>query len=139
MIYGITLIILSILAVPSLLLSKKPNAAELLGKIEPYQGWIGLLFFFWGLWNIINAILGIGLLSQAPIWWATWLAGSVLQTLLGFLLGYSTMTSLIFSKNADAEAKAQEAHTKLAPLQGKIGLFGICLGIWMIVAHILFA
>lgn len=38
MIWGITLILLSILAVPSLLLSKRPDARELLEKIEPYQG-----------------------------------------------------------------------------------------------------
>jgi len=40
MIYGITLVLLSIIAVPSLILSKKPDAKELLKKIEPYQGWI---------------------------------------------------------------------------------------------------
>jgi len=38
MIYEITLILLSIIAVPSLILSKKPNAKELLEKVEPYQG-----------------------------------------------------------------------------------------------------
>jgi len=43
MIWGITLILLSIVAVPSLILSKKPNAKELLEKVEPYQGWIGLV------------------------------------------------------------------------------------------------
>ncbi len=53
MIYGILLILLSIIAVPSLILSKKPNAKELLEKIEPYQGWIGIVFFFWGVWGII--------------------------------------------------------------------------------------
>ena len=139
MIYGITLIILSILAVPSLLLSRKPDAQELLNKITPYQGWIGLLFFIWGLWNVIHAIINIGMLTQVPIWWATWLAGSVLETLLGFLLGYSTMVTLVLSKNAEAQEKAQKLHAKLAPAQGTIGLIGICLGIWMIVAHILFS
>jgi len=36
MFYGIQLILLSIIAVPSLILAKKPNAKELLEKIEPY-------------------------------------------------------------------------------------------------------
>ena len=49
MFYGIQLILLSIIAVPSLILSKKPNAAELLAKIEPYQGWIGLIFCIGGI------------------------------------------------------------------------------------------
>jgi hypothetical protein len=38
MIYGITLIVLSILAVPSLILSKKPEAKEYLDKFAPYHG-----------------------------------------------------------------------------------------------------
>ena len=55
MIYGITLILLSIIAVPSLILSKKPNAQELLDKVAPYQGWIGLVFCFFGVWGVISA------------------------------------------------------------------------------------
>ena len=87
MIYGITLILLSIIAVPSLILSKKPNAKELLQKVEPYQGWIGLVFCFWGIWGIITAFLNMGWITTAPIWWFTLLAGSLVEAVLGFMLG----------------------------------------------------
>jgi hypothetical protein len=79
MTWGITLILLSIIAVPSLVLAKKPNAKELLEKIEPYQGWIGLVFCFWGVWGVISAVLNIGWLTTAPIWWGTLLAGNIIE------------------------------------------------------------
>ncbi len=138
MIYGITLILLSIIAVPSLILSKKPNAKELLAKIEPYQGWIGIAFCFWGIWGIIVSILNIGWLTTYPIWWVTLLAGSVVQAGLGFLLGYGLISKFLLSNNAKAQEKGEELRTKIAPLQGKLGVLGIIVGVWMITAYILF-
>lgn len=138
MIYGITLILLSIIAVPSLLLAKKPNAKELLEKIEPYQGWIGLIFCIWGVWGIITSILNIGWITTAPIWWATLLAGSFVETTLGFMLGFGVINTLIIGKNEQAIAKAAELRAKLAPKQGKLGMLGIAVGIWMVVASFLF-
>lgn len=138
MIYGILLILLSIIAVPSLILAKKPNAQELLDKIAPYQGWIGLIFCLLGVWGIISAFLSMGLLTSAPIWWITLLAGSLVQAILGFMLGFSLINELLLSKNEKAKAKASEMREKLAPKQGKLGVFGIIVGAWMIVASFLF-
>lgn len=137
MIWGITLIVLSIIAVPSLLLSKKPNAKELLEKIEPYQGWIGLVFCFWGVWGIITAVLNIGWLTSAPIWWFTFLAGNIISAILGFMLGFGLINSLLLAKNDVAKVKADELREKIAPKQGKLGIVGIGVGIWMIVASFL--
>jgi len=138
MIYGITLIILGILAAPSLLLSKKPNAKELLDKITPYQGWIGLIFCFWGLWGVISAVLNISILGDWPIWWITWIASSAIEAILGFILGYGMISKMILSKNEEAKKKGERLLQKLAPIQGKLGLYGIIIGIWVIVASILF-
>lgn len=138
MIYGITLIILSILAVPSLLLSKKPNAKELLDKITPYQGWIGLIFCFWGVWGVIFSFLNIGWLSTWPIWWITLLAGNAVEAVLGFILGYGMISKLILSKNEEMMKKGEELLAKLAPIQGRLGIIGIAVGCWMIVANLVF-
>lgn len=138
MIYGITLIILGLLAAPSLLLSKKPDAKELLDKITPYQGWIGLLFCFWGVWGVIQAVLNIGILSTFPIWWITWLASSATEAVLGFILGYGMINKILLSKNEEAKAKGQQILAKLAPIQGKLGLAGIAIGIWVIIASLFF-
>ncbi|MFB9052148.1 hypothetical protein ACFFVB_03565 [Formosa undariae] len=138
MIFGITLILLSIIAVPSLLLSKKPNAKELLEKIEPYQGWIGLICCFYGIWGIVFSILKLGWISTFPIWWGTLLAGNSIQAILGFMLGFGLINKYVLSKNDGAKEKAVILREKLAPKQGKLGLIGIFVGIWMIVANILF-
>ena len=138
MIYGITLIVLSILAVPSLIISKKPDAKEIIDKIAPYQGWIGLGFCIWGIWSTISAILHISLLGTWPIWWITWLASSLVEAVLGFILGYGLIVKYILSKNEEAKKKGAELMAKLTPIQGTLGLIGIGVGIWVILASILF-
>lgn len=138
MIYGITLILLGLLAVPSLLLSKKPNAKELFDKLAPFQGWIGVVFAFWGIWGIISAILNLGLLGTFPIYWVTWLAVSVVEAALGFILGYGLIAKHALSKNPQAAAKGEQLLAKLTPLQGKLGIAAIILGIWYIVSYLLF-
>lgn len=137
MIYGIILIILGVLAAPSILLSRRPDAQEILDKITPYQGWIGLVYFFWGIWITIRAILGIGLLKSFPIWWATWLASGVMEATLGFLLGYTLINQYVLSNSEGAAEKGQEMIQKLRPMQTKLGFIGIVLGIWVIVAYFL--
>ena len=138
MIYGITLMILGVLASPNLILAKKPNAKEILDKIAPYQGWIGLVFCFWGIWGVIQAVLNMGLLTNWPIWWITWLASSLVEAVLGFILGYGMISKLVLSKNEEAKKKGEQLLAKLAPIQGKLGLAGIIVGAWVIVAGILF-
>ena len=125
MIYGIALIILGILAVPSLLVSRKPDAKEYLDKITPYQGWIGLAFCFWGIWGIIRSILNMGNISTG---WMLGLAVSVVTAVLGFLLGYGMINDLLLSKNEEAKEKGLELREKLAPMQGKFGIAAIVLG-----------
>ena len=137
MIYGITLIILGLLAVPSLLLSKKPNAKELFDKIAPYQGWIGIVFAIWGIFGIINCLLNLSMLGSAPIYWISWLLVSIVEAALGFILGYSLISKYALSKNANAAEKGEKLLTKLMPLQGKLGIIAIVLGLWQIIASIL--
>lgn len=139
MVWGITLVLLSIIAVPSLILSKNPNAKELLKKIEPYQGWIGIVFCFWGVWGIITAILNLNWLTTTPIWWVTFIAGNIVSAALGFMLGSGLINKLFLSKNEIAKAKADEIRAKIAPKQGKLGILGIMVGIWMIVASFIFS
>ncbi|PCI31861.1 MAG: hypothetical protein COB60_10470 [Flavobacteriaceae bacterium] len=138
MFYGISLILLSVIAVPSLLLAKKPNAKELLEKVEPYQGWIGMFFCFSGVWGLITSLLNLGWIASMPMWWGTLLAGSIVQAVLGFMLGFGLINKFFLSKNEKAKEKAMLLREKLAPKQGKLGVVGLFVGAWMIVASILF-
>lgn len=139
MITGITLIVLSMIAVPSIILAKKTNAQELLNKITPYQGWIGMIFTFWGVYGIIfSGILGLNWLGTWPIYWFTTLGVNIMQTLLGFILGYGLISKYVFSKNEEAKQKGAQLLAKLAPVQGKLGIAGIMVGIWSIITSIMF-
>jgi len=135
MVNGIWLALLGVLAVPSLILAKKPDAKEMLAKITPYQGWIGAVSALWGVWGIIGAVLNLGWLTTAPIWWITWLADAVLLAALGLILGIGTLKTFI--KDPTAQAKMDETLAKLAPHQGRLGLIAVCVGAWMVVAHFL--
>jgi len=139
MLEGITLIILSIIAVPSLILAKKPDAQKLLDKVAPYQGWIGLIFCAYGLFGVIfSGILGLSWLSLWPVYWITVLAGNLVKTILGFMLGFGMISKLALSKNETAKEKGEQLLAKLAPKQGMLGLIGIGVGIWTIIASIVF-
>jgi hypothetical protein len=139
MITGITLIILSIIAVPSIILAKKPNAKELLNKVAPYQGWIGLIFCFWGIYGVIfSGILGLSWIKNWPIFWITTLLVNIMQTVLGFILGYGMISKYVFSKSEEARKKGEQVLAKLASIQGKLGIAGILIGCWCIVASFLF-
>jgi len=129
MLYGILLIFLGILAVPSLLLSKKPNAIFLLEKITPYQGWIGILFLVFGIFGIIHALSIIRVISIFPLYWATLLLTVFVEATLGFILGYSLLQRYAFSKDAKAAEKGEALLAKLKPLQRKLGILAITLGI----------
>ncbi len=139
MITGITLIILSLIAVPSLILSKKPDAQKILDKIAPYQGWIGLLFCFWGIYGVVfSGVFGLGWFATWPIFWVTTLLVNIMQAVLGFLLGYGMISRLVFAKSEEAQKKGAALLAKLSPMQGKLGLAGLAVGAWCIVASFLF-
>ncbi len=139
MLDGILLIILGLLAVPSLLLAQKPNAKELFDKIAPYQGLIGLIFAVWGVWSIISAILHLGWLGISPIYWITYLLVAVVMACLGFILGYGLIQKYALGKNEKAKEAGEKVLAKLLPFQGTLGIVAIVLGIWMIVSAIFWA
>ena len=132
---GIWLVVLGILAAPSLLLSRSPDAKKHLAKITPYQGWIGAVSALWGAWGIVHSILSLGWIAKWPIYWATYLATAVVQLALGLLLGVGVLKTFI--KNPQAQEKMDQTIAKLAPKQGLLGVVAICVGAWLIVAGFL--
>lgn len=136
MLYGITLIILGLLAIPSLIISKKPDAKKYFDKIAPYQGWIGIVFAILGIWGIIDCILHIGLFAHAPVMWITWLLTVVVEAVLGFILGYGLIKKHVL-KGKKADDAGEKILGKLLPLQGTFGIIAIVLGLWSVIAAII--
>ncbi len=127
---------LGALAASNLIIAKRPDAADALAKLAPYQGWMGAISALWGIFGIISSVLGIALLSVWPILWITGLANAVILAALGLLLGVGVLKTFI--KAPEAQAKMDETIAKLAPKQGVLGLVGIGLGVWMILASFMF-
>ncbi len=128
--YGGWLIVLGILGAASLIIARRPDAKQLIDKIVPFQGWFGAASVFYGIWDIISAVLNMGLMSAGvlwSIWWILWLVAGLLQISLGLLLGVGVIKS--FVKDDAAKAKMDQTVVKLVPFQGTLGIISIAVGI----------
>ena len=141
MLSGILLICLGLLAVPSLILSRKPNAKELFDKIAPFQGWIGIVFMIWGIWDLIQCLTSMDWLSlgigRVIFLWVLWLCVAIVEITLGFILGYGLIQKYALSKNEKAAAKGEQMLKKLMPIQGTLGICAIVLGLIFVVLSIM--
>ncbi len=133
MLGGIITIVGGILAASGFIIAKKPNAKELIDKIVPYQGWIGVVMFFWGIWGTFDCLRFLSVLSVRPLFWTFWLASSVADLVVGFLLGFGLITKYALGKNAAAQVRGQQIRQKLAGYQGGFGLLAIVMGVLYIV------
>jgi hypothetical protein len=133
---GLWLVVLGVLGAASLIIARRPDAKDAIAKLAPYQGWIGAVSALWGFWGIISMVLNIGWMTTFPIYWFTYLADSVLSACLGLLLGVGVLKTFI--KDATAQGKMDQTIAKLAPYQGTLGLAAIGVGVWMMLASILF-
>lgn len=123
-----------LLAASSLIIAKKPNAKELIDKLTPYQGWIGIALFVWGIWDVISWVRILGVIFKVKLLLGIFLTVGVwTELLLGFLLGFGLITKYALSKNETALAKGQAIRAKLAPFAGIIGLTAIVVGVLLLV------
>jgi len=137
MLDGILMIVGGAIAAMSLIAKKSANAEDVLKKIVPFQGYLGVVLFIWGIWGLIRSILGIGILGTWPLWWITLLLVAVVETVLGFMLGFGLISKYALSKNEEAQKKGDEILAKLAVYQTNLGLIGIAVGVWTIIYYIL--
>ncbi len=133
MIEGLITIAGGILAASALIIARKPDAKALIDKLTPYQGWIGVVMFVWGIFELLSVVRGISLLSAMPLRWVFWLGTGVADFVVGFLLGFGLITKYALSKNPAAEAKGQQIRAKLAVYQGMFGMLAVAMGALYIV------
>ena len=120
MLTGIISILGGVIAASSYIVSKKANAKELIDKLVPYQGWIGVVLLFWSIKNVLrlfNYFNGYTLLF------------AVAQFIVGFLLAYSLLSQYLFKNSEEAIEKGQQLRTKLVQYQVPAGVGLIILGV----------
>src|SRR5260221_8549118 len=130
-------LVLGLLAVPNLIIAKRPDAKQLIDKIAPFQGWIGAVAAIWGAWQLIQFILNIGTmitLLTHPLWPMLFgivtLVYAVVLFALGLLLGIGTLKTFI--KNPQAQAKLDQTLAKISPYQGTLGIVALINGVVML-------
>lgn len=133
MVGGLIPIAGGVLASSGFIISKKPNAKELIDKLVPYQGWIGMVMFFWGVWETISVVTHLGMLSEHPLRFVFWTLVAFSDLLVGFLLGYGLITKYTFGKNEQAQQKGAAVREKLVKIQAPLGLFAVVMGVLYLV------
>ncbi len=118
-----------LLGAANLIIAKKPNAKDLIEKLTPYQGWIGVVLVLWGLWDLIGVVRSLGVLGAAPVWWVLYLLTAVTELALGFLLGYGLISRYVLGTSPQALEKGQQLRASLARYQGPLGVAAIGLAI----------
>lgn len=133
MLDGLISIAGGLLAASALIVARKPNAKDLLNKLTPYTGWIGIVMFFWGVYGVINVIRFLGVLIHAPIFFIFVLAVTISDLVVGFLLGFGLITKYTLNGNATARARGDQLRARLVPYQATFGLISIVSGVLYIV------
>jgi len=126
MLTAIVAILGGLIAASSLIVAKQPNAKEMLDKLTPYQGWIGVLLTIWSIMGLISSVASIGAMGIA---WLIGLASSAAMFIVGFLLAYSLISKYLLEKNETAKAKGQALRAKLVNYQVMAGVVLIVLGV----------
>ena len=130
---GLITIAGGILAASALIIARKPSAKQLIEKLTPYQGWIGIVMFFWGIWEVLGALRFLSLLSVRPLLWVFWAATGVADLVVGFLLGFGLITKYALGSSDGAKRRGEAIRLKLANYQGVFGLLAVFMGALYIV------
>src|SRR5260221_7312293 len=102
---GLLTIAGGLLAASALIIARKPNAKDLIDKLTPYQGWIGLVLFCWGVWDTLFIVRNLGGLTHMPMYLLLGIAITVTDLVVGLLLGFGLITKYALNKSPGALAR----------------------------------
>jgi hypothetical protein len=126
-----------ILAMSSMLVSKKPNAAQLIDKLVPYQGYVGTTMFFWGVWELIDCVRSLGMVGEHPITFAFWALTAIADFSVGTILGFGLISAYAFRGNPIAIQKGQMLRQALLKFQVPLGALAVLTSVGYTVLNFL--
>ncbi len=118
------LILGGILALSNIIVAKKPDARELINKLVPFQGAIGVALLVFGALNLLDALRILKVMSALPVKSASIIVVVAGSLLLGLLFGMPLIAKWI-PGDSPAEQKVAELSAKISGFQVIIGLAGI--------------
>lgn len=122
-----------LIAASGFIVAKKPNAKELLDKLAPFQGIIGVAMVAMGVWGLITVLTNISALTQVPVLMIQVLAMLAVMLAVGFLLAFALLSQWFLSKDETAKAKGEALRAKLVTFQVPLGFAAAGLGVWGII------
>ncbi|NMB74194.1 MAG: hypothetical protein GYA21_03590 [Myxococcales bacterium] len=130
----VLLFALGVLALAAKIVQKKPNAAELLGKLSKASGVIGIIAALWGVYDLISTLSNISWIARVSVLLLlTALAIEAVFIVLGFIFGYAMVASLL---NEQAKAKGEAMRQKLTGFQTTLGYASLILCAWLLLVRI---
>jgi len=126
--WPIVLILGGILGCAGLIVAKKPDAKELIGKLQPFQAAIGVALLVFGVLNLLDAIRFLSLMSIIPVTVILAFAAVISAIVLGIMFGMPMVAKL----SASGAAKGEEMGKKLAPYQTLVGIIAIVSGLFFL-------
>ena len=121
------------LALSSFIIAKSPQAKDLIDKLVPFQGIIGVVLLAWGVVNLIHYGPHFSDMTGSNFPTSILLAvvGTITAELgLGFLFGMPLIAKWIPGETP-AEQKAMEMQKKLVPFQSLLGLVAVVAAVLM--------
>ena len=115
----ILLILLGVLGIASWLKSRQPNLNAQLGKLESFEGWIGVVGLVWGLIMLLRWLQALGYFGYAPGMMLVGLVSALVVISLSLILALPVLKNLFGSNNFTS---------KLGDLAGKLGPYKVGLG-----------
>jgi hypothetical protein len=135
LLFTLLLIVAGVLGAAALIVQKQPNARDVIAKLVPFQGIIGIILLIWSLIMLIRILPYLGLILQfAALTGILALLTLLVGIALGFLLGYGLINQYVLSKNAGAARSGDTVKMSLAKYQGPLGIVAILLGLWMLIS-----
>lgn len=132
---GLLLIVAGILAVSGLIISKQPRAKELIDKLVPFQGFIGVALLALGLIFLFGWATHMERLDIIGKEWTffpfTVYIATAAAIVLGFLFGMPLIAKWI-PGDSPAEVKAMEMQKKIAGFSTIVGIVGLVFGLLML-------
>jgi len=131
------LILGGILALSAFIVSKKPDAKQMIDKLVPFQAFIGVALLVVGILNWLDAGI-VNIFRIMSFWFLGGIAilGGVFSAiLLGFFFGMPQIAKWIPGES-NAETKAMELSKKLAPFQMLIGIIAIISGFLLLLMQL---
>jgi hypothetical protein len=126
--WPIVLMLGGILGCAGLIVAKKPDAKEMIGKLQPYQAGIGIALLIFGVLNLMDAIHLLSFVGAMPVLVLAAVGAVFSAILLGIMFGMP----MIARFSASGAAKGEELGKKLAPFQTLIGIIAFVTGLIML-------